>query len=59
MIDVQKKYNSSSIIISHDMNCIDITANRVIMLIDGTRYAEDTFQQLHQSRDERIKEFFE
>lgn len=59
MVGVQKKYNSSSIIISHDMSCIDITANRVIMLIDGTRYAEDTFKQLHQSRDERIKEFFE
>lgn len=58
MVDVQKKYNSSSIIISHDMNCIDITANRVIMLIEGTRYAEDTFDNLQQSRDERIKEFF-
>jgi phospholipid/cholesterol/gamma-HCH transport system ATP-binding protein len=58
MVDVQKKYNSSSIIISHDMNCIDITANRVIMLIEGTRYAEDTFDNLQQSRDQRIKEFF-
>src|SRR5690606_1517316 len=42
ILKVQKKYNTSSIIISHDMSCIDITANRVIMLIDGGCYANDT-----------------
>lgn len=56
---VQKKYNASSLIISHDMNCIDITANRVVMLIDGKRYAEDTFEKLKKHPDPKIREFFE
>jgi phospholipid/cholesterol/gamma-HCH transport system ATP-binding protein len=59
IVSVQKKYNTSSIIISHDMNCIKITANRVIMLIDGKCYANDTYSNLVQSTDEKINEFFE
>ena len=59
MLQVQKKYNTASIIISHDMNCIKITANRVIMLIEGKCYAEDTYENLKQSEDPKIFEFFE
>jgi phospholipid/cholesterol/gamma-HCH transport system ATP-binding protein len=59
MLDVQKKYNTSSIIISHDMNCAKITANRLLVLMDGLFYAEGTFEKLKQSNDEKIKAFFE
>jgi phospholipid/cholesterol/gamma-HCH transport system ATP-binding protein len=59
MVRVQKKYNATSVIISHDLNCIKITSNRVIMLIDGTCYADDTYDALNASTDPRIKEFFE
>jgi phospholipid/cholesterol/gamma-HCH transport system ATP-binding protein len=59
MLEVQKKYNTSSIIISHDINCVKITSNRVIMLIDGLCYASDTYDNLKQSADGRISEFFE
>lgn len=59
MLRVQKKYNTASIIISHDMNCIKITANRVIMLIEGRCYADDTYDHLKQSTDPKILEFFE
>jgi phospholipid/cholesterol/gamma-HCH transport system ATP-binding protein len=59
MVTVQKKYNASSIIISHDMNCIDITSNRVIMLIDGQCYANDTYANLRQSSDSKVREFFD
>ncbi|MBD3627003.1 ATP-binding cassette domain-containing protein [Cyclobacterium sp.] len=59
MLKVQKKYNTASIIISHDMNCIKITANRVIMLIEGRCYAEGTYDQLKQSSDPKVLEFFE
>lgn len=58
IVKVQQKYNTSSIIISHDLNCIDITSNRVIMLIDGRCYANDTFENLRKSSDARISEFF-
>lgn len=58
IVEVQKKYNTSSLIISHDMNCISITANRVVMLIDGRCYADDVFENLRRSDDQQVKEFF-
>jgi phospholipid/cholesterol/gamma-HCH transport system ATP-binding protein len=59
ILEVQHKYHASSMIISHDLNCIGITANRVIMLIDGKRYADDTFEKLRMSGDPKVKAFFE
>lgn len=58
IVKVQKKYNTSSLIISHDMNCIGITANRIVMLIDGHCYADDTYDNLLRSTDPKIHEFF-
>jgi phospholipid/cholesterol/gamma-HCH transport system ATP-binding protein len=59
MVEVQKKYKTSSIIISHDMKCVEITGDRIIVLIDGHCYAQGTFETLRNSTDEKIKEFFE
>jgi phospholipid/cholesterol/gamma-HCH transport system ATP-binding protein len=59
MLDIQKKYNTSSIIISHDMNCVKIVANRIIMLIDGKCYANGTYEELKKSNDALIKQFFD
>lgn len=59
IVEVQQKYNTSSILISHDMNCIKITTNRVIMLIDGKCYANDTFANLRNSVNPVIQEYFD
>jgi len=59
MLKMQQKYNSSSIIISHDMTCARLTANRMCVMIDGIFYAEGTFAELKSSTDEKIKNFFE
>ena len=59
MVEIQKKYHSSSIIISHDMNCVKTASDRVIMLIDGRCYAEGTYEELIKMTDPKIKEFFE
>ena len=59
MLDIQKKYNTSSIIISHDINCVKIVANRIVMLIDGICYATGTYKELENSTDTRVKQFFE
>jgi phospholipid/cholesterol/gamma-HCH transport system ATP-binding protein len=59
MLELQKKYNTSSIIISHDMNCVKITANRIVILIDGTCYATGTYDELSRSNDKRVKQFFD
>lgn len=59
IIDVQKKYNTSSIIISHDIYCVKMVANRIVMLIDGENYVEGTYEELIKSEDEKVKSFFE
>ena len=59
MLDIQKKYNTSSIIISHDMNCVKITANRIVVLIDGVCHAVGTYEELSKSTDIKVKQFFD
>ena len=46
-------------IISHDLNCVKITADQVVMLIDGCCYAEGQYEELERSEDPKIKTFFE
>lgn len=59
MLDMQKKYDMSSIIISHDMHCARETSNKVITLIDGVNYAEGTFNELEKLNDTKVHPFFE
>lgn len=59
MNELQKKYNTSSIIISHDMNCIQHTADRMILLVDGIAYAEGSFDELKATSDPVILPYFE
>ncbi|MEX0684865.1 MAG: ATP-binding cassette domain-containing protein [Balneolales bacterium] len=56
--DVQKKYKTSSIIITHDIECARATADRVIMLKDGEVYMEGTLDEFEKSPDELIQSFF-
>jgi phospholipid/cholesterol/gamma-HCH transport system ATP-binding protein len=55
---VQKKYKTSSIIITHDIECARATANRVIMLHDGEVYQEGKLEKFEKSTDALIKSFF-
>lgn len=59
MLEMQKKYQTSSVIISHDINCTKLTADRMLVLIDGVFYAQGTFEELEKSEDEKVKAFFE
>jgi phospholipid/cholesterol/gamma-HCH transport system ATP-binding protein len=59
ILDVQKKYNAAAIIITHDVECARITANRMIVMKDGASVAEGTFKELSQSTDEWVRSFFE
>lgn len=58
ILDVQKKYNAASIIITHDVECARITSNRMIILKDGISYANGTFGELSESTDEWVSSFF-
>ena len=59
MLEVSKKYNTSSLVISHDIACIKTVATRIVMLIDGRCYADGTYDELKRSRDNRVQQFFE
>ncbi|MBL7911550.1 MAG: ABC transporter ATP-binding protein [Bacteroidia bacterium] len=58
MCELAKKYNTSSIVISHDLNCVKIVADKIVMLIDGKCYAQGSYEDLQTSDDEKIKLFF-
>ncbi len=58
MRDIQQKYKTSSLIITHDIDCARVISNRMILLIDGVNYAEGTFKELASAKDEKIKAFF-
>lgn len=59
ILDIQKKHQSTSIIITHDIECARITANRILVLKDGVFVAEGTFEELKKSEDEWVRSFFE
>jgi phospholipid/cholesterol/gamma-HCH transport system ATP-binding protein len=56
--DVQKKYKTSSIIITHDIKCAVKTADRIIMLKDGKVYKEGSTVEFTDSDDEIVRSFF-
>jgi phospholipid/cholesterol/gamma-HCH transport system ATP-binding protein len=59
MVEIQKKYNTTSIIISHDLNCAKITSNKVVILIDGTCYTLGTYDEIEKMTDPKVKQFFD
>jgi phospholipid/cholesterol/gamma-HCH transport system ATP-binding protein len=58
ILTVQKQYNTSSIIITHDMACAKITANRIVIFKEGKILTEGTYQELEKSDDAWVKSFF-
>ena len=58
MKSIQDKYNTSSIIITHDVDCARVISNRMILLVDGINYAEGIYEDLSKSTDPKIQAFF-
>ncbi len=56
--EVKERYNTTSIIITHDLTCAKSTGDRVAMLLDGTFIKQGTFDEVFDSDDERIKSFY-
>ena len=56
--DIQKKYKTSSIIITHDIECARMTADRLIMIQDGKVYEKGSLSKFEKSTDNVIKSFF-
>jgi phospholipid/cholesterol/gamma-HCH transport system ATP-binding protein len=58
ILKVREKYNTSSIIITHDMKCARMTASNLKLIKDGIFYAEGTFQELSESDDYEVRTYF-
>jgi phospholipid/cholesterol/gamma-HCH transport system ATP-binding protein len=58
ILNMQKKYKTTSIIITHDMECARITADRVVIMNEGEYVAEGSFDELNKSKDPLVKSFF-
>lgn len=56
--EVQQRYQTSSIIITHDLTCAKATGDRVAMLLDGKFMRTGTFEEVFHTDDERVKTFY-
>jgi len=56
---VQERFNTSSIIITHDLTCAKTTGDRVAMLLDGQFQRQGTFDEVFEGDDVRVKQFYD
>jgi phospholipid/cholesterol/gamma-HCH transport system ATP-binding protein len=56
--EIQKKYKTSSMIITHDIRCAQTTADRIVMLDNGQVYMDGTLDHFNSSKDPLIHAFF-
>ncbi len=57
--EVQEKYKTSSIIITHDLACAKSVGDRIVMLLDGRFEREGSFDQIFDTDDGRVKPFYD
>lgn len=58
ILELQRTYGTSSIIISHDLHVAKLAANRIALLHEGRNYLEGTYEELLASQDELVRKFF-
>jgi len=58
ILSIQKKYKTTSIIITHDMACAKLTGDRLVILKDGVMVAEGSYASLESSDDAWVRSFF-
>src|SRR5690606_27488941 len=57
--EVQERYNTSSIIITHDLACAKMVGDRMVMLLDGKFERQGSFSEIFDTDDERVKPFYD
>jgi phospholipid/cholesterol/gamma-HCH transport system ATP-binding protein len=55
---MQEKYKVSSIVVTHDMICAKIVADRISVLNEGKYIITDTYENLEKSDDKFVRAFF-
>lgn len=58
IVEVQRRYKTSSVIITHDLTCAKNTCDRIAMLVDGKFLKIGTFDEVVNTDDEQVKKFF-
>jgi phospholipid/cholesterol/gamma-HCH transport system ATP-binding protein len=58
ILKIQEQYKTTSVIITHDLACAKITADRIVIMHDGEYIAEGTYKELESSEDEFVRAFF-
>lgn len=58
MLQVQERYHTAALIITHDMDCARVISNRMIILFDGRNHAEGAYGSLARSEDPVVQAFF-
>lgn len=56
--EIQERFQTAAIVITHDLGCAKITSDRMIILHEGINYTESTYSELNQSTDQPVKAFF-
>lgn len=59
ILKMQSKFKVTSVIVTHDMECARLTANRIVVLKNGVFSAEGSYNELQKSDDEFVRGFFE
>jgi len=57
--EVQEKYKTSSIIITHDLTCAKDTGDRIFMMENGKFIRHGDFEEVFDTNDETIRGFFD
>lgn len=57
--EVQERYKTSSIIITHDLACAKMVGDRMVMLLDGKFERQGTFEEIFDTEDSRVKPFYD
>ncbi len=57
--EVQDRYKTSSIIITHDLACAKMVGDRMVMLLDGKFERQGTFKEIFDTDDARVKPFYD
>ncbi len=59
IVDIQRKFHTASIVISHDMHCVKLVSDRVALLDGGKCYWQGKYEEMEVSGDRELKQFFE
>jgi phospholipid/cholesterol/gamma-HCH transport system ATP-binding protein len=57
--EVQERYHTSSIVITHDLTCAKMVGNRVAVLLDGKFERQGSFEEVFNTNDERVQPFYD